>query len=278
MRKNGKGCLIIIGGHESKGQEAERPILELVASRVSPRGRLALVTVASQDPQALAAEYTRVFGELGVAHVDHLDIRRRGDAETDQAAKTIRNARVVFFTGGDQLRISSQIGDSLVYQTIQEVYRHGVTVAGTSAGAAVMPDTMLVSGDGDESSQISALGMAPGLGLIEGVVIDSHFAERGRFGRLIGAVTQNPKNLGLGIDEDTAVMVENNHFTVLGSGAVYVLDGSDVTYSSLSEEQPEGVLSVFNVKVHVLAKGDCFDMRQRRPSSAEEMGKASRPA
>jgi cyanophycinase len=93
VRKNGKGCLIIIGGHESKGQRAERPILELVASRVSPKGRLALVTVASQEPEALAAEYTRVFNELGVKHVDHLDIRRRADAETERAVETIKNAR-----------------------------------------------------------------------------------------------------------------------------------------------------------------------------------------
>jgi cyanophycinase len=151
-------------------------------------------------------------------------------------------------------------------------------VAGTSAGAAAMPETKLNSGNGDESSQISALGMAPGLGLIGGVVIDSHFAERGRFGRLIGAVTENPKNLGVGIDEDTAVFVENDHFTVLGSGGVYVLDGSKVEYSSLSEEQPEGTLSVFNVTVHVLAKGDCFDLTERRPYPAEESGKPSRTA
>lgn len=108
--------------------------------------------------------------------------------------------------------------------------------------------------------------MASGLGFIEGIVVDSHFAERGRMGRLLGAVAQNLKNLGLGIDEDTAVVVEGeDSFRVLGSGAVYVVDGRDVTYSSLSEDHHQGTLSIFNVRMHVLAEGRRFDLKERRP-------------
>jgi cyanophycinase len=112
--------------------------------------------------------------------------------------------------------------------------------------------------------------MAPGLGLLAEVVTDSHFAERGRMGRLLGVVAQNPKNLGLGIDEDTAIIVRcAEHFETLGSGAVYVLDGMDLSYSSLSEKNPEGIISIFDVKLHVLGTGDRYDLQPRRPLAAE---------
>jgi cyanophycinase len=136
-----------------------------------------------------------------------------------------------------------------------------------------MPDTMLVSGLGDESSQISAIGMAPGLGLVPGVVIDSHFAERGRFGRLLGAVSQNHRNLGVGIDENTAIVLRGREFGVIGTGAVYVMDGASITYSSLSERHPTGVVSIYDVRLHVLARHDAFDLERRRPILAEETAK-----
>lgn len=129
---------------------------------------------------------------------------------------------------------------------------------------------MLIAGPGDKSYEISALAMAPGLGLISGVVIDSHFAERGRIGRLLGAVAQNPKNLGLGIDEDTAIVVsQGEHFEVIGSGAVTVADGADVSYSSLSEANPEGIVSIFDIKLHILGREDRFDLSQRRRVSTK---------
>jgi cyanophycinase len=211
-----------------------------------------------------------VFKELGVQHIEVLDVRSRNEARRPEAVEKIRKASVVFFTGGDQLRITSQLGDSPVFQCLQERFEDGLTVAGTSAGAAAMPDTMLISGAGDESNEISALGMAPGLGLIHGVVIDSHFAERGRFGRLLGAVAQNPMNLGIGIDEDTAIVLQRDQFRVLGSGAVYVMDGTRISYSSLSESHPKGILSIYDVKLHVLARNDHFDLAHKHPIIAEE--------
>jgi len=265
MAKKAKGTLIIIGGHENKRDD--RVILEEVARHAKAQnGRLVITTVASSEPDGLVEQYTALFRDLGVRQVDGLDIRSRGDAKDEERLKLLREAGAVFFTGGDQLRITSQIGDSPVFQMMRELHREGGLIAGTSAGAAAMSETMLVSGAGDESNEISALNMASGLGFIEGIVIDSHFAERGRIGRLLGAVAQNPKNLGLGIDEDTAVVVEGeDSFRVLGSGAVYVVDGSEVSYSSLSEDHPEGVLSIFNVRMHVLAEGRRFDLKERRP-------------
>jgi len=269
-----KGTLIIIGGHEEKAADKDRAILTEVSKRARGHGRrLVLMTVATSLPEETSAEYHRVFSELGVQHVDDLGIRTRDDGCNPELVERLGQASVVFFTGGDQLRITSQIGDTPVFSCLHELYRKGATIAGTSAGAAAMPETMIFSGASDSSASISSLGMAPGLGLMERVVIDSHFSERGRFGRLIGAVTQNPKNLGLGIDEDTAIVVEGGvHFRVLGSGAVYVLDGAGVSYSGLSDSRPEGVLSVFGVRMHVLAAGDRFHILERRPEpeGAEE--------
>jgi cyanophycinase len=263
-----KGKLIIIGGHEDS--EGDQVILKEVAHHALKDGCLVIVTAATAEPEQTAQEYMAIFKRLGVRNIRVLDIRTREDAQDEGHVKLLDGATVIFFTGGDQLRITSQIGDSPTYLRMQELYEKGTVIAGTSAGAAVMPTTMLISGAGDESSHISALGMAPGLGFIETVVIDSHFAERGRIGRLLGAVAQNPANLGVSIDEDTAIIVErNNRFRVIGSGAVYVVDGATMTFSSLSEQTSEGILSIFDVRLHVLGSGDSFDIASREPTSGE---------
>ncbi|HUP28312.1 MAG TPA: cyanophycinase [Chloroflexia bacterium] len=267
-----KGSLIIIGGHEDK--EGQRVILNEVAARVKKRkGCLAIVTVASSLPQELASGYRKVFKELGVDDVQHVDVRIREDATSEENVQRVVNASVIFFTGGDQLRITSQIGDSPLFRCMRDMHIAGGTIVGTSAGAAAMSETMLISGPGDKSNEIFTLGMAPGLGFIDGVVVDSHFAERGRMGRLLGAVAQNPRNLGLGIDENTAVITNGDGtIRILGSGAVYVVDGSDVAYSSLSDENPEGMLSIFGIKLDVLREGDVYDLPGRRPLIPEMAG------
>lgn len=269
MNSKPKGRLIIIGGREDK--EGERTILKAVAHRA--RGgnrRLVIVTVASQLPQELGREYRALFKDLGVGNVDVVDIRTRDEATDQENVDKIADAKVVFFTGGDQLRITSQIGDSPLFRCMQEIYHKGATIAGTSAGAAAMPETMLIGGASDKSNQISALEMAPGLAFIQGVVIDSHFAERGRMGRLLGAVAQNPRNIGLGIDEDTAILVTaQERFEVIGSGAVYAVDGMGISYSSLSEKQPAGVVTICDVKLHVLGQGDQYDLNARQPLHEE---------
>jgi cyanophycinase len=266
MSTKPKGSLIIIGGHEDK--QGDREILTEVARRTKG-GSLVIVTVASQQPEELAKEYRAIFHELGVAKLEVMDIRTRDEATDQKNVEKIAGAAVIFFTGGDQLRITSQIGDSPVFRCMHERYRTGSTIVGTSAGAAAMPETMLIGGPGDKSSEISALSMAPGLAFISGMVIDSHFAERGRMGRLLGAVAQNPKNLGVGIDEDTAIVVERaQEFRVLGSGAVYVLDGAGISYSSLSEKNAEGVVSISDVTLHVLGKQERFELESRRPVMA----------
>lgn len=263
------GTLIIIGGHEDRCADGE--ILKAVAEAVDG-GKLVVTTVASEESSGeLWEEYRKVFHELGVRKIEHLAVADRGEALSPDREKVLEGASAVFFTGGDQLRITAQLGDSLVYRKIQEIYEEGGTVAGTSAGAAVMSDVMLVGGNGDESYKIgSALRLAPGLGLLDSVILDQHFAERGRLGRLLGAVAQNPAMLGVGIDENSAIRVHGRKsFEVLGEGAVYVLDASGVTFSNLTEDETDDALSIFDVKLHVLSAGYCFDLEERRPVLSE---------
>ncbi len=264
-----KGSLIIIGGHEQK--EGDTVILREVVRRAKEGKGLVLVTVATNEPEGLAKDYKKAFAELGLKSFDVLDIRTREEAHNQDNVRKVMKSSVVFFTGGDQLRITSQIGDSPIFRCLHDIFLEGGTIVGTSAGAAAMSGTMLVSGGGDETVEISAVGMAPGLRLLPDVVIDTHFAERGRIARLVGAVAQNPANLGIGIDEDTAILVERGEgFTVIGSGGVYVVDGRDITYSSLSEAKPVGSPSVFGVRLHILGEGDIFDLINRQPVLSRE--------
>jgi len=257
--------LIIIGGHEDKS--GDKLILRAVADRVGS-GRLVIATVASTMPKAQYEEYEAIFRGLGVKHVYKLEVQSREDAFSEKHVKVLDDATAVFFTGGDQVKITSQIGLSPVCQRIQDIYYSGGTIAGTSAGASVMPETMMVGGNGEETHRIGgSLKLAPGLGFIRGIIVDQHFAERGRIGRLLGAVTQNPRILGMGIDENTAVIVERDRkFSVIGEGGVTVLDAGGSTYSNITDEESDRALSVYDVKLHILSQGDFFDCETRRPT------------
>jgi cyanophycinase len=267
MRKKRKGDLLVIGGNEQReGDEAQLAILREASRPVREgQGRLVVLTVATGEPEEMAKLYRSAFSQLGVRHIDVLDIRTREDAYAPANVAKLEDAAVLFFTGGDQLRITSQMGGSPVLDRIFALHDQGATIVGTSAGAAAMSETMLISGPTNQS-RLTSLSMAPGLGLLEGVIIDSHFAERGRFGRLMGAVAQNPHNLGIGIDEDTAIHVTNDEeFTVVGSGAIYVIDGTGIRFTSLSDRQSEGILTIHDARVHVLGRDDRFNLKERRP-------------
>jgi cyanophycinase len=258
------GTLIIIGGHED--MEGDRAILKEVV-RLTPNGRIVLATIASEEPENYYEEYKKVFDQLGIKDLVHLYIADRGESADEEKLKQLEGAATIFFSGGDQLRISSQIGDTPFETRIQEVFRSGGVIAGTSAGASVMGETMLIRGPNSESHRIGELHLAPGLQLLRNVIIDQHFAERGRIGRLLGAVAVNPRVLGIGIDEDTAIIVQGKEFKVLGKGAVYVIDGSSVTRSNVAEAVEKQVLSLCDVRLHVLSNGDIFDLETRRPEA-----------
>lgn len=258
------GPLIVIGGHEDK--EGEKTILAEVAQRVG-NGRLVIATVASHEPEGYFDAYRKAFTPLGVTDLVELYVNDRAETRSPETLALLDGAAGIFFTGGDQLRISSQIGDTPVEDRVREIHRRGGVVAGTSAGASVMSETMLVRGPSAESHRIGDLHMAPGLGLIRDVIIDQHFAERGRIGRLLGAVAQNPRVLGIGIDEDTAIVIEGARFRVVGAGAVYVVDGATVGHSNIAEGGRQDALSMFGVSLNVLSFGDCFDLETRCPTA-----------
>jgi cyanophycinase len=270
-RKTSGGPLIIIGGHEDK--EGDRTILREVARHLNG-GRLVLATVASHEPEGYFEAYQAAFADLGVTDLVELYVGERAETIDPEKLRMFEGASGVFFSGGDQLRISSQIGDTPVEQRIREIHERGGLIAGTSAGASAMSETMLVKGTSGESHKIGDLHMAPGLGLVRNAIIDQHFAERGRFGRLLGAVAHNPRELGIGIDEDTALVVEGSRFEVIGSGCVYVVDGSGVTHSNIAEARPERALSMHDVRMHVLGAGDAFDLASRRPAKAPGLNDA----
>jgi cyanophycinase len=257
--------LVLIGGHEDK--TGERRILREVVGRVGARP-IVVTTIASEVAGELWADYEKVFRELGAPTVVHLEVERREDAYDPARVALVSGAGCVFFTGGDQIRITSRLGGTPLGCAIEALFRGGGIVVGTSAGAAVMSEVMIVGGSGDESPRVrSAIQMAPGLGLLSRFIVDQHFAQRGRIGRLLAALAHNPRLLGIGIDEDTAAVIHGGErLEVIGSGAVTVVDGRDIQHTNLDEADAEQVLSLFDVRLHLLCEGDALDLLTGSPT------------
>lgn len=261
-RDTKSGCLIVIGGREDK--EDQMQCLKEVAIRVG-RGKLVVASLASTMPRELWADYRRIFKSLGVKSIKHLHVETHEEARMTKNVDLLDGADGVFFTGGDQLKITTRIGGTPVYGKILEIFNRGGVIAGTSAGAACMGETMLVGTENLESHKVGTWSMAPGLGLIKETIIDQHFAQRGRIGRLLGAVSMNPGILGIGIDEDTAIMVSGGEAEVVGANAVYVIDGRNVSYTNVTEAAAERTMSLHDVKLHILSAGEKLDLETRRP-------------
>lgn len=259
---------MIIGGREDPDGAATHEVVRRVGD-----GQLVIVTVATEYPDEYFEMYVHSFTKLGLREPRQLSLGSRSEANDPAKLKVLEGATAVFFTGGDQLRITSQIGDTPIERRIYEIYEQGGgLVAGTSAGAAALCGTMLARGRGFDSRPGTELRTTSGLGLIRGVVIDQHFSQRGRMPRLLGAVARNPRLLGLGIDENTAIVVEDaKSFYVVGVGAVYVVDGSQISSSNVADDLDEaGALSVQGLCVHVLATGDSFDLVTREPGGVPQ--------
>lgn len=261
LKQSKHGSLIIIGGREDK--EGDRVILAEIAKR-NNGGKIVVVTAASEMPEALWHDYKKLFHDMGTKKVEHLPIAQPEEARDPKWLDVLEGAKTIFFTGGDQLRITSKIGGTAIEDRIVEIYHSGGIIAGTSAGASVMGQTMLVGGENSESHKVGNWMMAPGMGFARGMIIDQHFAQRGRIGRLLGAVALNPGVLGIGIDEDTAIIIEDGKFKVLGSNAVYVVDGHGVTYTNISEASADKTMSMHDVKLHILADGELYDLTSRK--------------
>ncbi|MDF2519609.1 MAG: cyanophycinase [Clostridia bacterium] len=244
--------LVIIGGGEDK--KADKKILkEVVKLAGGKEARIGIVTTATKLPEEVGQEYEKLFKDMGVSEVNTINIGGRKTSDIHGTIDKIMDYSCLFFSGGDQLRISSIIGGTDFHNLIHDYRREGRIIAGTSAGASMMSQIMIVEGDDEEAPARCTIKLAPGMGLIDGVVIDQHFNQRGRIGRLFAAVAQNPSILGIGIDEDTAIVVEGNEkFSVIGNGVVTVVDGRHIEYTNITEQYPDDPLALTNVTVHIL--------------------------
>ncbi|HNK69418.1 MAG TPA: cyanophycinase, partial [Flavobacteriales bacterium] len=243
-----KGKLIAIGGNEDKGKEPEaghntkvfthnfieEGILKRVVDEMGgPKARIAVITSASSIPDEVGANYIEAFGKLGVKDIDVLDIRDRKDVRPEMI-KRLSRADGVMMSGGNQLRLTTIFGGTAFLQLMKRRYEeeNGFVIAGTSAGAMCMSSTMIYQGHSASGLIKGGVKMTTGAGLIQDVIIDSHFVERGRFSRLTQAVASNPNSIGIGLGEDTGVVITGSDMLeTIGSGQVMIFDGHDITYS-----------------------------------------------
>ncbi|NJN86882.1 MAG: cyanophycinase [Leptolyngbyaceae cyanobacterium SL_7_1] len=258
------GQLVIIGGAEDK--EGDCTILrEFVRRAGGVQARIVVMTVATGLPGEVGEDYIRVFNRLGVEDVRVVDTARREDASDPKAIEAVQQATGVFFTGGNQARITECIKDTELDAVLHQQFSQGVVIAGTSAGAAMMPDMMIVEGDSETNPRMEVVNMDRGMGFLPGVVIDQHFAQRGRLGRLLSAVAQQPVVLGFGIDENTAIAVNGNTIEVIGEGAITVIDVANLSHCNIEEILKDEPLALCGAKLHILPHGYHFDLEKRSP-------------
>lgn len=267
MAKEESIKLIIIGGGEDK--RADKEILkEIVYLSGENHACIAVVTTATNYPLEVGEEYKRIFYELGAEKVEIINIVSRKEANRKQIYRSLDECTCIFFVGGDQLRISSILGGTEFHNHIKQKLEEGVIIAGTSAGASMMSEVMVVEGEEDDAPRKCTLKMAPGMGLLKGVIIDQHFNQRGRIGRLLGGVAQNPQTIGFGIDEDTAIIVNRDEkMTVIGSGVVTVVNGQEIGYTNISEQYPNEPLAITNVKIDILPTGYGYDLINKKSNT-----------
>lgn len=274
--KRTDSTIIAIGGGNSSEDIHDR-LFELLKEKPDPR--IAVMTVASSGHDDLTRTYNSLFRKRGVRHVAMVNVWERGDSFDKSSVKKIAAADMIYFTGGDQLNVTSLFGGSPLHNALVERVEAGVIVAGTSAGAAMMSFAMIINGQGDTPPSKGCVEIAPGLDLIRNAFIDTHFSQRGRHGRLLTAVAHHPQILGIGIDESTAIEVRQDRFRVLGRGTVTIVDGEGMHHADLVEKESGEPIGMFGVRLHVLPAGYSFDMETRQPEapakSDEERSRAA---
>jgi cyanophycinase len=257
------GTVILIGGAEDKVRD--RVILQRFVSLAGgKRARIAVISTASAFALEAGERYRQVFGELGAASVTPLHTSSRAEANDETVAGAVRAANGIFLTGGNQLKLASIIGGTRVAEAILEAFRHGAVVAGTSAGASAMSSHMVAFGASGTTPKQRMAQIAAGLGVLPGVIVDQHFQQRNRLGRLLSLVAQNPSLIGLGVDEDTAGVVGPDHvMDVIGRGSVTVVDGS-ASETDAWEVGGHRPVMISNVVLHSLPAGYRFDLVRRQ--------------
>ncbi|KAB8151974.1 cyanophycinase [Kordia sp. TARA_039_SRF] len=272
-----KGTLIPIGGNEDKGIEEDEMytldfidegiLFHVVKEAGGENANIVVIPTASSIPVEVGENYLTAFQTLGCTNVTVLDIRSKEDAEKASSIALIENANCIMFSGGDQSKIADKIGGTKIHEILVNRYQNeeGFVIAGTSAGAMAMATEMIAGGSASESFIKGAVRMYNGLGLIPELMIDTHFIRRGRFGRQSEAVAKFPNLIGIGLAEDTGMIIKNgNDCTVIGSGMVIVFDGSTLTHNNEKVLEEGTPMTMANMTIHVLSNGDQFDIRNRK--------------
>ena len=263
-----RGPLVAIGGAEDK--VGDRKVLSRVVELAGgPGAVIAVLPVASMIPGQLAATYESIFESFG-ATVRIVRVRTRADADSPEVLATLDGASAAFFTGGAQGRIVTLLGGTKLAQKIRRAHRAGLVVAGTSAGASALCNHMIAQGRAGYAPHRQSVTMAPGLGLTKRLVVDQHFGQRHRIGRLFAAVALNPYLMGVGIDEDTAMILDaKNRVEIIGNGTVTIVDGGRILHTDIHEVADDRPAALLGLSVHVLTSGHGFDVETRVPTWPE---------
>ncbi len=282
-----KGKLIAIGGAEDKGTNLETGefqrnnlnffelgiLRRVVQEAGGPSARIEVITTASMIPYEVGENYLNAFGKIGCTNIGLLHIRTRQDAMNDEYIERIRHCDAVMFSGGNQLRLSATDGGTEFLTILKRRYQEeSFVIAGTSAGAMAMSNTMIYEGNATRAHLKGEVKITTGLGFLNTIIIDSHFEKRGRFGRLAQAVATNPSCIGIGLGEDTGMLItEGNKMEAIGSGLVMILDGHDILHSNIADIPDGNPISLENLKVHFCEKGNGYLIRERKylPEAAD---------
>ena len=275
-----KGKLIAIGGAEDKGTELETGKLfrnnlnflelgilrRIVQETEGTSSRIEVVTTASMIPYEVGNNYMDAFGKIGCTNIGIMHIRNREDAMKEEYLDRIRECSAIMFSGGNQLRLSATFGGTKFLRTLLHRYHtERFLVAGTSAGAMAMSNTMIYEGDASRAHLKGEVKITTGLGFMDDVIFDSHFETRGRFARLSQAVASNPSAIGIGLGEDTGMLItEGNKMEAIGSGLVLIIDGHDIVHTNIADIPEGNPISVENIRVHLCAKGNGYILDQRK--------------
>ena len=275
-----RGKLIAIGGAEDKGTDLEAGefrrnnlnffelgiIRRVVEESGGTAARIEVITTASMIPYEVGENYLNAFGKIGCTNVGVMHIRTRQDAMNDEFVERIRHCDAVMFSGGNQLRLSATDGGTEFLTILKKRYKEeNIVIAGTSAGAMAMSNTMIYEGNATRAHLKGEVKITTGLGFINSIIIDSHFEKRGRFGRLAQAVAANPSCIGIGLGEDTGMLItEGNKMEAIGSGLVVIVDGHDILHSNIADIPDGNPISLENLKVHFCEKGNGYLINERK--------------
>lgn len=271
-----KGILIPIGGNEDKGiEENEIYHLEFIEEGILSRvvkesggtdAKIVIIPTASSIPEEVGENYLEAFGKLGCTNLYVMDIRKREQSEDPKNIELIKDADCIMFSGGNQSNITKKIGGTTIHEILLKRYKKDpIVIAGTSAGAMCMSEEMITGGSSTEAFIKGAVGMDKGMSFIPDLIIDSHFIRRGRFGRLAESVARFPKLIGIGLAEDTGLVIkECNNVEVIGSGMVIVFNPRKLKHNNQKYIEVGAPMSLTNLKTHILANGDQFNIKKKR--------------